>query len=64
MTKFCAETENLIANANAFAYENPRLKLTKVAIRFVVPYDRFYRRFFDRKAGNTSSSQNKALNEI
>jgi len=62
MTKFNPEVENRIANAIAFSQKNPGIKLSKVAVQFVVPYDLFYRRLHGRGASNTHGGHNKALN--
>jgi hypothetical protein len=62
MTKFDPEVEKRIANAIIFSQENPGLKLTKVAVQFVVLYNLFYRRLHRRGASNTYSGHNKALN--
>jgi len=43
MTKFNADTEHCIANAIDCAQKNLGVKLSKVAVKFVVPYDLFYR---------------------
>jgi hypothetical protein len=61
MTKFDPEVEKRIANAIVFSQENPGLKLSKVAVQFVVPYNLFYRRLHGRAAGNTHGGHNKAL---
>jgi len=61
MTKFDPEVEKRIANAIVFFQENPGLKLSKVAVQFVVLYDLFYRRLHGLAAGNTHGGHNKAL---
>ena len=63
MTKFDPEVEKRIADAIDYSQKNPSIKLSKVAVKFVVPYDLFYRRLHGRNAGNTHSGHNKALNE-
>ena len=42
MTKFNADTESRIAKAIEYSQENPSVKLSKVAVKFVVPYNLFY----------------------
>jgi hypothetical protein len=64
MTKFNADTEDRIAKAIEYTKTTPGLKLTTVAVKFVVPYDLFYRRLHGRAAGNTHGGHNKALDEI
>jgi hypothetical protein len=61
MTKFDPEVEKRIANAIVFSQENPGLKLSKVAVQFVVLYNLFYRRLHGRGASNTHGGHNKAL---
>ena len=61
MTKFDPKVEKRIANAIVFFQENPGLKLSKVAVQFVVLYDLFYRRLHGRAASNTHGGHNKAL---
>jgi len=63
MTKFDPEVEKRIANAIEHTKKNPGTKLSKVAVKFVVLYDLFYRRLYGRGAGNTHGGHNKALNE-
>jgi hypothetical protein len=63
MTKFDPEVEKRIANAIEHTKKNPGTKLSKVAVKFVVPYDLFYRRLYGRGASNTYGGHNKALNE-
>jgi len=53
MTKFDPEVEKRIANAIVFSQEHPRLKLSKVAVQFVVLYNLIYRCLHGRGAGNT-----------
>jgi len=55
MTKFNADTENRIANAIDYTKKNPGVKLSKVAVKFVVPYDLFYCCLHGRGASNTHS---------
>ena len=62
MTKFDPEVEKRIANAIVFSQEHPRLKLSKVAVQFVVLYNLFYQRLHRHSAGNTHGGHNKALN--
>jgi hypothetical protein len=53
MIKFDPEVEKRIANAIVFSQENPGLKLSKVALQFVVLYNLFYQRLHTRCASNT-----------
>jgi hypothetical protein len=53
MIKFDPEVEKRIANAIVFSQENPGLKLSKVALQFVVLYNLFYQRLQRRCASNT-----------
>ena len=63
MGKFSAETKARIKEAIAFFHANPGQKKSKIAIKFVVPYDLFYRRLNGRKDGKSKGGHNKALDE-
>jgi hypothetical protein len=43
MAKFSAETEARIKDAIAYLKANPGVKMTQIAVKFVVLYDLFYR---------------------
>lgn len=63
MSKFSAETQSRIAEAIAFVQDNPDIKLTKVAVKFLIPYDQFTRRLKGRPASNSRGGHNKALDD-
>ena len=64
MTKLNANTKNRIANAIDYTKKNPSVKLSKVAVKFVVSYNLFYQQLNGRTTRNTHRGQNKALDEI
>jgi hypothetical protein len=57
MTKFNADTESHIAKAIEYTKTTPSVKLSKVAVKFVVRYDLFCPRIHGRAAGNTHGGQ-------
>ena len=63
MAKYNPVTEKRVAEAIKYAKTTPGVSLSKIAVKFVVLYDLFYRRFHGRPAGNTRGGHNKALNE-
>ncbi|KAG4427436.1 hypothetical protein IFR05_017081, partial [Cadophora sp. M221] len=61
MTKFDPEMEARMVKAIAFRQDNPHIKPSKIAAKFVVILRLFNARFRGRKPQSTKGGQNKAL---